>query len=83
MRVQQISFTGFKSLHDLTLPLGDLTVITGPNGSGKSNILAGIGFLSDVYSGGLANAMESADDRFGPGRAKDMGKRRGQFVRDV
>jgi predicted ATPase len=60
MRVEQVTFTGFKSLHDLTLPLGDLTVITGPNGAGKSNFLAGIGFLADVYRVGLEEAMQSA-----------------------
>jgi hypothetical protein len=31
MRIERVSFTGFKSLCDLMLPLGDLTVITGPN----------------------------------------------------
>jgi predicted ATPase len=60
MRVEQISFTGFKSLHDLTLTLGDLTVIIGPNGAGKSNLLAGLAFLSDLYRVGLEDAVEHA-----------------------
>ena len=36
MRLERVTFSGFRSLRDLTLELGDLTVITGPNNAGKS-----------------------------------------------
>jgi predicted ATPase len=78
MRIGQVSFTGFKSLYDLTLPLGDLTVITGPNNAGKSNLLAGLSFLGQVYAAGLDSAME----RFG-GYDRIAFRRSGEAVPSV
>jgi predicted ATPase len=60
MRLERVTFSGFRSLRDLTLELGDLTVITGPNNAGKSNLLAGLAFLSDVYARGLDAAVQTA-----------------------
>ncbi|ADP83157.1 AAA family ATPase [Pseudofrankia inefficax] len=60
MRLEKVRLSGFRSLRDLTLELGDLTVITGPNNAGKSNLLAGLAFLGDVYARGLDAAMQTA-----------------------
>lgn len=38
MRLETVHISGFRGLADLTLPLGDLTVLVGPNGSGKSSV---------------------------------------------
>jgi AAA15 family ATPase/GTPase len=35
--IHQIAVSGYRSLRDLTVMLGELTIITGPNGSGKSS----------------------------------------------
>ena len=39
--ISEISIKNFKSIEDLSLPLGRVTVLIGENGSGKSNILEG------------------------------------------
>src|SRR5438067_2182894 len=43
--ISEITIQNFKSVEDLTLPLGRVTVLIGENGSGKSNILEAIAFL--------------------------------------
>ena len=54
--IDQVSFENFKSLKNLTIDLGRLTVLVGPNGCGKSSVLQGIHLLSqttsDDFSGG-------------------------------
>ena len=37
--LRSISVSGFRSLEEVKVPLGPLTVLVGPNGSGKSNVL--------------------------------------------
>jgi predicted ATPase len=36
--VRTVAAHGYRSLRDLVLPLGRLSLITGANGSGKSNV---------------------------------------------
>lgn len=38
-RLQRVHVAGFRSLRDVTLDLGPVTVLIGPNGAGKSNLL--------------------------------------------
>ena len=57
MRVQFVHFEAFKSLYDVTVTMGDLTVLTGANGSGKSNLVDGLDFISTVYTYGLDFAV--------------------------
>lgn len=33
-----VAVSGYRSLRDVVVPLGRLTVVTGPNGSGKSSV---------------------------------------------
>lgn len=42
--INQINIHNFKSIVDLSIPLGRFNVIIGPNGCGKSNILEAISF---------------------------------------
>lgn len=42
--INQINIKNFKSIVDMTIPLGRFNVIIGPNGCGKSNILEAIAF---------------------------------------
>ena len=44
--INQISINNFKSIVDMSLPLGRVNVLIGPNGCGKSNILEAIAFAS-------------------------------------
>ncbi len=38
-RLTKIRVTGFRSLKDVELELGPVSVLIGPNGAGKSNLL--------------------------------------------
>ncbi|MBQ0988197.1 AAA family ATPase [Streptomyces sp. F63] len=49
----------FRSLRDVSIPLGDLTVLVGPNGVGKSNVLKVFSFLADIIRTDLQPALES------------------------
>jgi predicted ATPase len=49
--IAEITYRSFKSLRDLTLPLGQINVFIGANGSGKSNLLEGLGVLGAAAYG--------------------------------
>ncbi len=53
----EIRIQNFKSIHDLTLKPGRVTVLIGENGSGKSNILEGIAFA-------VAAALDKLDNEY-------------------
>ena len=52
-----VAVSGYRSLRDVVLPLGALTVITGPNGSGKSNLYRALRLLSASATGSLVAAV--------------------------
>ncbi len=47
----------YRSLRDLVLPLGQLTLVTGPNGSGKSNLYKALRLLALTAQGGVTSAL--------------------------
>ena len=51
---------GFRSLAEVDVPLGPLTVLVGPNGSGKTNVLGVLRFLASTVRFDLAAAIDSA-----------------------
>ena len=51
---------GFRSLADVDVPLGPLTVLVGPNGSGKTNVLGVLKFLASTVRFDLAAAIDAA-----------------------
>ena len=51
----------FKSIRNLDLELGPLTVLVGPNASGKSNILDVLRFIKDALERNLDSAVTSRD----------------------
>jgi predicted ATPase len=55
--INQIAVSGYRSLRDLTLALGGLTIITGPNGSGKSSFYRALRLMNDIAHGGIIRSL--------------------------
>lgn len=58
-RLLELHVENFRSLRDVTVPLGPLTVLAGPNGVGKSNVLKVFDFLADIIRTDLQPALEA------------------------
>ncbi|WP_127472567.1 AAA family ATPase [Microbacterium sulfonylureivorans] len=52
-----VAVSGYRSLRDVVLPLGALTVVTGPNGSGKSNVYRALRLLAASATGSLVSSV--------------------------
>ncbi len=52
-----VAISGYRSLRDVLLPLGRLTVVTGPNGAGKSSIYRGLRLLAACSRGEVVGAL--------------------------
>lgn len=46
--ITKVAISGYRSLRDIVLPLGQLTVVTGANGTGKSSIYRSLRLLADI-----------------------------------
>ncbi len=57
LRVTRIRAKNYRSIRELDLELGPLTVLVGPNASGKSNVLDVLRFIRDAISRGLDFAI--------------------------
>ena len=57
LRITRIRAKNFRSIRDLDMELGELTVLVGPNASGKSNTLDVIRFIRDAIARGLDFAI--------------------------
>ena len=55
--ISRLRVSNFRSLGDVDLALGRLTVLAGQNGSGKSNVVDVFRFLSDAIRSGLEGAV--------------------------
>jgi predicted ATPase len=55
--IESLRIRGYRSLRDVNLPLGPLTVVTGGNGTGKSNLYRCLQVLSRAAHGELARAL--------------------------
>ena len=72
-RISKIWAKNFRSIENLELELGPLTVLVGPNASGKSNIVDVFRFASDAVRDGLDSALtarkgDHAARRYSPRR---------------
>lgn len=73
--ISTVAVSGYRSLRDLVLPLGRLTVVTGANGVGKSSLyrslrlLAGCGrdevVVAIAREGGLDSTLWAGPEQFG------------------
>lgn len=58
-RLLELHVENFRSLRDVTIPLGPLTVLVGPNGVGKSNVLKVFDLLADIIRTDLQPALDA------------------------
>ncbi len=52
-----LAASGYRSLRELIMPLGQLNLIIGPNGSGKSNVYRALRLLADTARGGVVASL--------------------------
>ena len=55
--LKTLAVANYRSLLSLTVPLGQLNLITGPNGSGKSNLYRALRLLAETAHGGVVSAL--------------------------
>src|ERR1700733_12642827 len=55
--IREIHASNFKSLKDVSVSLGELSVFCGPNASGKTNFVEALDFLAHVFRSGLQYAV--------------------------
>src|SRR6202451_4438646 len=55
--IRTVAVQGYRSLRDLTLPLGQLSVITGANGSGKSSVYRSLRLLADTAQNAVVASL--------------------------
>jgi predicted ATPase len=55
--ISTLAVSGYRSLRDVVVGLGRLTVVTGPNGSGKSSLYRSLRLLSDCAQGRVVGSL--------------------------
>ncbi|WP_407520214.1 AAA family ATPase [Methylobacterium oryzisoli] len=55
--ISHLAISGYRSLRDIRVPLGRLTIVTGANGSGKSSLYRALRLLADVAQGRLIQSL--------------------------
>jgi predicted ATPase len=55
--ISTLAVAGYRSLRDVRLGLGRLTVVTGANGSGKSSLYRALRLLGDCATGGVVGSL--------------------------
>ena len=55
--ITRLCIAGYRSLRDVRLELGALTVITGANGSGKSSLYRALRLLADIAQGRIIQSL--------------------------
>ena len=57
LALTHLAVAGYRSLQQLTLPLGGLTLVCGANGCGKSNLYRSLGLITAAARGDLVAAL--------------------------
>lgn len=55
--LRTLAIANYRSLRDLRVPLGQLTLVTGANGSGKSSVYRALRLLADTAYGGVTRSL--------------------------
>ncbi|MFD2252661.1 putative ATPase [Pseudochelatococcus lubricantis] len=57
--ITTLAVSGYRSLRDLVVPLGSLTVVTGANGTGKTSLYRALHLLAETAQGRLVGRLAS------------------------
>lgn len=55
--LKTVAVRGYRSLRDLVIPFGELTVVTGANGTGKSSVYRSLRLLADCGRGDVISSL--------------------------
>jgi predicted ATPase len=55
--IHTLAVAGYRTLPDVVLLLGCLTLVTNANGSGKSNLYRSVRFLADIAQGRIISSL--------------------------
>ncbi|WP_062115130.1 AAA family ATPase [Aureimonas sp. AU40] len=55
--ITTLAMSGYRSLRDLVVPLGRLTLVTGANGSGKTSLYRSLRLLAEIAQGRLIGSL--------------------------
>jgi predicted ATPase len=55
--LQTVAIRGYRSLREVILPLGRLSIITGANGAGKSSVYRALRLLADCGRGEVIGSL--------------------------
>src|SRR3989337_1195613 len=55
--IKRLCIAGYRSLRDVRLEIGPLTVVTGANGSGKSSLYRALKLLADIAQGRIIQSL--------------------------
>lgn len=55
--IRTLAISNYRSLRQLLLPLGQLTLVTGANGSGKSSVYRALRLLAETAHGGVVRSL--------------------------
>jgi predicted ATPase len=58
-RLIELDVENFRSLRQVSIPMGPLNVLVGANGAGKTNVLEVFRFLADVIRTDLQPALDA------------------------
>jgi predicted ATPase len=59
LRIKEIALAGYRSLHSIRFPVGQLTVFVGANGVGKTNLYRALQLVQSAAAGSLARELAS------------------------
>ena len=57
--ISRLAISGYRSLREIRVALGALTVVTGANGSGKSSLYRALRLLADIAQGRIIQSLAS------------------------
>lgn len=74
-----LAISGYRSIRELVLPLGQLTLVTGRNGTGKSSFYRSLRLLAEAAQGRIVSTLAaegglSSTLWAGPGRRRCRGR---------